>query len=159
MKHLFSLISMLIIVVCYFGCSREEVGDGSIADSLTVSVITIKKNQSKALKGGIGVWWQLHADPAPKSDLAVRLNDGQAWAVIPKSQQTSEMFYFKFYRDTEIRIDFLPLISVVGKGPSVNIKALGELPIKTIEGHVIPKDYNFHIYSVGDPAAFLVKVF
>ena len=159
MKHLFSLISMLIIVMCYFGCSREEVGDGSIADSLTVSVITIEKKQSKALKGGTGVWWQLRADPAPKSDLAVRLNDGQAWAVIPKSQETSEMFYFKFYHDTEIRIDFLPLISVVGKGPSVNIEALGELPIKTIEGHVIPKDYNFHVYAVGDPAAFLVKVF
>lgn len=47
----------------------------------------------------------------------------------------------------------------VGKGPSVNIEALGELPIKTIKGHVIPKDYNCHIYTVGDPAAFLVKIF
>lgn len=68
------------------------------------------------------------------------------------------MFYFKFYRDTEISIDFLPLIFVVSKGPSVDIEALGELPTKTLAGYVIPKDYDFQIYAVGEPAAFAVDV-
>ena len=162
MKYLFSLIGVAITLLCYLGCGRDDVGNCSVADSLivgeTMSIITIKKKQSKPLKGGTGVWWQLHADPAPKNDLVVRLNDGQAWAVIPRSQHTSEMFYFKFYRDTEISIDFLPLISVVGKGPSVNIEVLGELPTKTLAGHVIPKDYDFQIYAVGEPAAFAVDV-
>ena len=162
MKYVFSLVGVAIILLCYFGCGRDDVGNDSVGDSLfigdTMPAITIEKKQSKALKGGIGVWWQLHADPAPKNDLVVRLNDGQAWVVIPKSQHTSKMFYFKFYRDTEISIDFLPLIFVVGKGPSLNIKALGELPTKTLAGHVIPKDYDFQIYAVGEPAAFAVDV-
>lgn len=162
MRHLFSLIGVVILLLCYCGCGRDDAGDGSVADAVvirdTMPAITIEKVQSKALKGGIGIWWQLHADPAPKEDLAISLNDGQAWAVIPKAQHTSEIFYFKFYRDTEIRIDFLPMISVVGKGPSVNIEALGELPKKTLSGHVIPKDYEFQIYAITEPGAFLVKV-
>lgn len=58
MRHLFSLIGVVILLLCYYGCGRDDAGDGSVTDAVVISdtmpAITIEKVQSKALKVGLG---------------------------------------------------------------------------------------------------------
>ena len=147
------LISFLI------GCGGDDFGDNdrSIADSelnnkYQIPTITIENIRTEKLEGGERVWWRLKANPAPKTDLAVRLarrfRDPE-WVIIPKSKNNSETFATL----RSIEIQPLPMVSIVGKGLVVDLELLQRnLPDDSLGGHRIPKDFDFPVYNVGEPA-------
>ena len=159
------ILAVLLIFGCFCACGGDDVGDneGSIADSDLddtdqIPTITIEKIQSEEGEGGsMEVSWRLNADPAPKTDLVVAT--GSDWVVIPKDKNHSEIFKQTFWRDALLEIAPLPMVSIVGKGLVVDLETLQEyLPMESRGGHRIPKDFNFPLYTVGDPSFISVEV-
>ena len=175
-----------LTVACLFGCSSENIDDegsveeedGGIANRLLnedseIPTITIKEIQREKIDevrvigaerwSPVKVKWHLSASPAPKTDLAVMgkfRGQSPGWVIIPKSQNHSETFSDIMARG-EIEIYPLPVLSIVGKGLEANLKAIekhqGPLPVSSRAGHIIPKDYDFPLYKVGEPSALTVK--
>ena len=128
------------------GISEDEIklGVSLIEKEVTIEKIKIDKAQ---------ISWRLNAFPAPKTDLAVHgLFRSKRWAVIPKESHHSEEFKDSLYGSI-IEILSLPTVSIVGKGVVVDLERLQKtLPIKTRGNHIIPVDYDFPMYKVGEPS-------
>ena len=158
-------LALMLILGCFLGCGGDDFrgNDGSVTDSELdnedqIPTITIEKIKTEKLEEGEKVWWRLKADPSPKTDLAVWIN-GRDWVIIPKSKNNSETLNNTFHFSREIRIESLPVVSVVGKGLVVDLELLQrDLPDESLGGHRIPKDFDFPIYNVGDPSHILVEV-
>ncbi len=145
---------LLLFLGCFFGCGGDDVSDpndGSIADApldtYSIPTITIQKIPNENLLSS----WRLSAQPAPKTDLAVLMliNERSLWVIIPKSDNHSQTFNHTGW----ITIEKLPMVSIVGTGLVVNLEKLQRaLPVESIGGHRIPKDYDFPLYNVGEPS-------
>ncbi len=159
----------IFILTCLFGCGGDDIEEngGSIADPALddrnqIPTVTIEKLRGqKEVSSDCGVvgekvWWRLNAEPAPKTDLAVIV--GNRWAIIPKSQKHSEEFSNSISHGS-IQIDPLPTVSIVGKGIVVDLEKLQRnLPVASRGGHIIPKDYEFPLYKVGEPKRIIRQV-
>lgn len=164
-KWLYLKTLALLILGCFLGCGGDDFrdNDGSIADSELdnddqIPTITLEKIKTEKLEVGEKVWWRLKADPAPKTDLAVAVYGG-SWVIIPKSKNDSEVFSNTFFSDGEIKIVPLPMVSIVGKGLVVDLELLQKyLPDESLGGHRIPKDFDFPVYNVGEPAQIVIFV-
>ena len=166
MKTVVTFLTITLLVACLFGCGVDDVEDnGSVADppqdeDNQIPTITIEKIRSEKVDRGIvileRVWWRLNASPAPKTDLAVMGSFGSSdWVIIPKSLNSSEEFS---NTADDIQIRPLPMVSIVGKGVMVNLEKLQrDLPARTRGGHIIPKDYDFPLYKVGEPSKLVVE--
>ncbi len=133
---------------------------------------------------GEEVRWRLNANPPPKTDLVVKIETsrGKKYIVIPKHQKISEefsnitVFGFKYLTKREfnsndrqrlledagedrIGIAPLPTISIVGEGTVVDVEEL-HLPEESLGEHIIPEDFDFPLYEIGDPSEiFLSRVY
>ena len=166
-------LALLIMLNCFLGCGGDEVADdvrddGSITDSVLddgtqVPTLTIEEIRSEVIneRGGRKVWWRINANPPPKTDLAVRIfyDDFRPvsgnWVIVPKHKNESEIFTFHvwIFGDTVIRVEPLPMVSIVGKGVVVDLEALQKgLPVESLGGHRIPEGFDFPVYDVGEPS-------
>ena len=159
----------------------DSITDPDLNDGTQISTITIEKIRSEKVNGITEVWWRINANPPPKTDLAVRVFYGvppvsRNWVIVPKHKTQSETFRFsvwfhkdsavmvvpgavrhrsidKLLADTVIRVEPLPMVSIVGRGVVVDLEALQKtLPVYSRGGHRIPKGFDFPIYQVGEPA-------
>ena len=71
----------MLILGCVLGCGSDEVreDDGSIADETqendkSIPTVTIQNLRTEELEEETTVVWRLHADPPPKTDLAVLIS-------------------------------------------------------------------------------------
>ena len=160
------ILLLILIVGGFCGCGSDDIGDtdGRITDSDLegggrIPSVTIEKIRSEAGEGRTEVWWRLNADPAPKTDLAVAVrSNGFNWVIIPKSKNNSETFNMGFFADTQIVVEPLPMVSIVGKGLVVDLEELQKrLPDESLGGHRIPADFDFPLYKVGDLSHILVE--
>ena len=187
------LLVFILILGCFVGCGSDDVEDDN--DSLAVSpfedgeqipTVIIEKlgidiledqntENSEAFIAGI-LRWRLRAIPAPKDDLAVRLNEGYDWVIIPKSQNYSAVFrhLIRAERGVEediflkegthrrsrflrITIDPLPIVPSTDKGIVVDLEELQKyLPAKSLGNHNIPKDFDFQLYEIGNPSHLFI---
>ena len=130
---------------------------------------------------GEEIWWRLNANPPPKADLVVKIETsrGKKYVVIPKHQKHSEEFsnitvfgiaprvvirtadpdarqqLLEDAEEESIEIVPLPTVSIVGEGEVVNLEKL-YLPEESLGGHIIPEDFNFPLYEIGDPSEILL---
>jgi hypothetical protein len=115
---------------------------------------------------------RLNVNPEPKMDLAVivqfvkfidvEIDPGEKvqttqshtrWVVIPKSEKKSSIFEASISAHDRVSIRKLPMITVIGEGRIVDLEELQEsLPDTSVNGVLIPKDYNFPIYDVEEPS-------
>lgn len=188
------LLVFILILGCLVGCGSDDVDDN---DSLTVSSvedgeqiptviieklgIDILKEQDSENRGGFiaGVLrWRLRVIPAPKNDLAVRLNEGYDWVIIPKSQNYSAVFRHliraewgaeldddilreegthrrsKFLR---IMIEPLPIVPSLDNEVMVDQEQLQKyLPIQSLGKYTIRKGYEFQYYEIGNPSHLFI---
>ena len=169
------LLLWLLISLHLLGCSEGIFNDNDDVKSTTaepteeyrVPTITIKKLESKKIEErpavrGEKITWRLHADPAPLKDVVVHVSIPSAnnqsvdiWILIPKFKPYSEKFTNTIYGGA-IEVISLPMLSIVGQGLVVNVEKLREgLPTDTHGGHHIPRDFDFPLYSVGNPSQVL----
>ena len=166
------ILALLIILSCFLGCGGDEVADdirddGSVTDSVLddghqISTLTIEEIRSEEIeeRGWRKVWWRINANPPPKTDLAVRIfydvrPVSVNWVIVPKHKNQSEIFIFHawIFGDTVIRVEPLPMVSIVGKGVVVDLEALQKrLPVESLGGHRIPEGFDFPVYKVGEPS-------
>ncbi len=155
--------TIMLILCCFYGCGGDDGEDGSISDSGVqtediISTITIEIVNSKELEVGKEVQWRLKAEPAPTTDLAILLDAGD-WVIIPKSENYSKTFIFTFLRNSNIRVEPLPVIFIVGEGSVLDLDELQKfLPTESIGGTTIPEHYDFTTYKVGEPSHISVEV-
>jgi hypothetical protein len=118
--------------------------------------------------------WRLRAIPAPKNDLAVRLNEGYDWVIIRKSQNYSAVFRtliraayraeldddilreegtHRLSQFLRITIDPLPIVPSPNNEVIVDQEQLQKyLPIQSLGKHTIRKGYEFQYYEIGNPS-------
>ena len=160
---LWKFLTIMLILCCFYGCGGDDGEDGSISDSGVqtediISTITIEIVNSKELEIGKEVQWRLKAEPAPTTDLAILLDAGD-WVIIPKSENHSKTFIFTFLRNSEIRVEPLPVIFIVGEGSVLDLDELQKfLPTESIGGTTISEHYDFTAYKVGEPSYISVEV-
>lgn len=185
------LLVFILILGCLVGCGSDGVDDN---DSLTVSsvedgeqipTVIIEKlgidilkeqdsfaNQGKFIAGILR--WRLRVIPAPKNDLAVRLNEGYDWVIIRKSQNYSAVFRHliraewgaeldadilreegthRLSQFLRITIDPLPIIPSPENEVMVDQEQLQKyLPIQSLGKYTIKKGYEFQYYEIGNPS-------
>lgn len=167
MKNLhWKTLVLLLILSCVLGCGSDEMreDDGSIADKPqendgSIPTVTIQTLRTEELGREITVVWRLHADPPPKTDLAVLINGVYGWVIIPKNENHSGTFTNNFHEDIKIHIVPLPVVSVVGKGIVVDLELIQDRYARreSLGGHRIPEDYEYPLYNVGEPSEITVE--
>ena len=201
MKNKANLLIFILILGCLVGCGSDDVDDN---DSLTVSsaedgeqipTVIIEKlgidileeqhsleddHDHEDAKGNPGRFiagilrWRLRAIPAPKDDLAVRLNEGYDWVIIPKSQNYSSVFRtliraayraeldddilreegtHRLSQFLRISIDPLPIVPSPDNEVMIDQEQLHKyLPIQSLGKYTIRKGYEFQYYEIGNPS-------
>jgi hypothetical protein len=165
MKVCLTILIGLVSLNFWFGCGTyDDIRDNdSIANpppdaSNQIPTVTIEELQIDKARAADQIWWRLNASPAPKTDLAVRGSfRSKNWVVIPKLSNHSEEFKDSVFGRTKIEIHPLPIVSIVGKGVVIDLERLQKtLPAKTRGNHIIPVDYDFPVYKVGEPSSILI---
>ena len=189
-------LMVFILILCSFtGCGSDDIEDdndslavSSVEDGEQIPTVIIEKlgidilegqnseNQGNFIAGILR--WRLRAIPAPKNDLAVRLNEGYDWVIIPKSQNYSAVFRHliraawgaeleedifrmegthRLSQFLRITIDPLPIVPSTDKGIVVDLEELQKyLPAKSLGNHNIPKDFDFQRYEIGNPSHLFI---
>ena len=194
---LLKLLTLTLILCCLFGCGSNDVttpNNGNPVSTITIEKIRGEKVEVvEKIESGLPtivngvligfhskiiatyaekISWRLNADPAPKTDLVVKVNIGFTdlpryipgnnpkdyhWAVIPKFQNKSEEFSDTVSAGV-IKIHPLPMIFIDGEGLIVDSEKLQEdLPDESRGGHRIPEDFDFPLYKVGDSSEILCE--
>ncbi len=177
------VVVIVLFIVYFSGCHVEvDPDDGSVADSVldtkdtaqtpvvTIEAVKVQDSENICDPHKV-VIWRLKSEPAPKTDLVVRIETypvritelvigrGYSWVVIPKLRSSSEDISNTFYSNSSLSVIPLPTISVVGKGTVVDLETLqADLPAESLGGHKIPKDFDFPIYKIGDLSSIEVDV-
>lgn len=165
-------LTLILVLTCFLGCG-DGIGNDSIIQTVIIkeSAKEIKITQSGYIH--IDVRWRLDATPVLKTDLVVivekhGVSSERFMVLVPNSQGVSDLFKTEFTflsknltedePKTLLEIKELPFVYIVGEDLVVDIEELQtNYPMKTIGGHIIPKDYDFPIYAVGKPSQILYK--
>ena len=190
-------MTLTLILCCLFGCGGNDIttpNNGNPVPTITIEKIRGEKVEVvEKVESGLPtivddvlvgfhskiiatyaekISWRLNADPAPKTDLLVKVNIGYTnlrryipgnnpkdyhWVVIPKFQNKSEEFSDTVYAGV-IKIHPLPMIFIDGEGLVVDFEELQEdLPEESHGGHRIPEDFDFPLYEVGEKSEILCE--
>lgn len=161
--------------------SIQDEGQGPtvIIEKLGIDILRNENSENPgAFIAGI-LRWRLRAIPAPITDLAIRLNDGYDWVVIPKSQNYSSEFRtliraeygaeldedilrqegtHRLSSDLRITIDPLPIIPNSDTGIMVDQAQLQRyLPIQSLRKFTLKKGYEFPNYEIGNPSQLTIN--
>ncbi len=193
MKNNKLIFIFFTVLFCISACGGDVVVDdggiSSIQDVEQVPTVIIEKLGIDILRSensentgdfiaGI-LRWRLRAIPAPITDLAIRLNDGYDWVVIPKSQNYSSEFRtlireafraeldedilrqegtHRLSSDLRITIDPLPIIPNSDTGIMVDQAQLQRyLPIQSLGKFTLKKGYEFPNYEIGNPSQLTIN--
>ncbi len=187
MKNKTKLLVFILILGCFVGCGSDDVDDNdslAVEDGKQIPTVIIEKlgidilaNQNSENLGDFiaGILrWRLRAIPAPKDDLAVRLNEGYDWVIIRKSQNYSAVFRtliraayraeldddilreegtHRLSQFLRITIDPLPIVPSPDNVVMVDQEQLQKyLPIQSLRKYTIKKGYEFQYYEIGNPS-------
>ena len=131
-----------------------------------IPVITIKKLSSEKINtpptSGEKITWNLQADIAPLVDtiiiVSIPTGNNQSidqWIMIPKFKPTSERFTNTIYEGA-IEVLPLPMTVIAGEGETVNNTKLRQnMPDETRTGVKVPSNFEFPMYTVGNPSQIL----
>lgn len=190
MKMKAYLLVFILLLGCLLGCGSDDIDEN---DSLAISFvedgeqiptiiieklgIDILEDQNSENLGDFiaGILrWRLRAIPAPKNDLAVRLNEGYDWVIVRKSQNYSAIFRtliraahraeldndilreegtHRLSQFLRITIDPLPIVPSPDNEVMVDQEQLQKyLPIQSLGKYTIRKGYEFQYYEIGNPS-------
>lgn len=186
------ILIFLTILFCISGCGGDvaiENDDMSsieveeqiptvIIEKLGIDILRSDPESGDDFIAGI-LQWRLRAIPAPKTNLAIRLNDGYDWVIIPKSQNYSSVFRtliraafnaeldedilrqegtHRLSSDLHIIIDPLPIKPKTETGIMVDQEQLQKyLPIVSLGKYTIHKGYEFPYYEIGNPSQLSIN--
>ncbi len=178
-SRMFSLLLVGLLLIGYvFGCGGDDVDEPNNKNqipTITIEKLRSEKTEEKDVKyyrnrivrttrGVETITWRLKAYPAPKTDLVVKVEIGGShskWVLIPKLKNNSKEFTDIVSSSLNlsgvaILISPVPMVYIVGQGLVIDLKRFQQsMPDTTREGHIIPEDFDFSLYQIGEKSHIL----